>query len=928
MGKYNKRSMDSFNFKRGVQAGVPGDSTLHGNNTDSCKCKKYTYYTRGNRKIIRKKSNRTCAKCRNGDRFLQYIFPSSKENRGTKTSNKLKIPQQVSSNSTFQNGHFKQGHKLNQERRLGNLNRFNRRLPTHSHISGPQEVSSVLHKGQSIPIYSTPVRSQSIGKGVHKDSFSSSGILKNAESKTSSLSRRLVPTKCSKGNSYTKQKGNAQSPISARFSSKQRKIAVTTNPTDCLHRRSFRSTKRFGQANFRQNSKNSRSNKNPNVRFSNSKRLSACSGSHGFMCRIDPFCQTSHETNSATPFTFLETSVSEMGSKNSNFSTSDRPFEMVVTASKHAKGQIFTTHASECNHSNGCFNSGLGRSAQQTICAGNMVSRAKEVTHKLSGVGGCTLNNETFSPTTQGSECSHKVRQYHSNSISDKRRRNSFPSVMLQNMGNLQTSNSKQHRAESSAHSRQNEHNSRSTQSCKNKTDRMGAERCHSGSHIQDLGQTIYRPFCLIPKSQNENVLYLGSPSRSSSNGCTNNFMGRDVCLCLSTHMPNTKGFRTHETVPVSIDINSTSMAETSLVHDSPSNVRSRANKAPIQNRSIETAQNSHLSPESRSIQSESMAPFDRHSRTKGFSEKVRKLITASWRAGTRKDYVCKFKQFNSWCSKRQIDPYSASIVQCAEFLADLFNKGLQYRTIAGYRSMLSSLLPSVDNVPMGQHPHIIRLLKGVFNSRPPQVKLVPEWELPKVLELICKAPFEPLNLAPLKYITWKAVFLTAITTYRRASDIQALRLGAGSMLKQRRGLTFIRRGLSKADRPNHICSKIFIPSFEGDKRLDPTRILKFYLEKTKDFRKEENTGLFLSIKEPHKTVTVQTISKWLVQIIKLAYMDSNLKVRGHSTRALGPSWALYNGASIKSILEAADWSRESTFVKFYLRDINITALK
>ena len=56
--------------------------------------------------------------------------------------------------------------------------------------------------------------------------------------------------------------------------------------------------------------------------------------------------------------------------------------------------------------------------------------------------------------------------------------------------------------------------------------------------------------------------------------------------------------------------------------------------------------------------------------------------------------------------------------------------------------------------------------------------------------------------------------------------------------------------------------------------------------------------------------------------------MDSSLKVRGHSTRALGHSWAFYNGASIKGILEAADRSRENTFVKFYLRDINITALK
>lgn len=110
-------------------------------------------------------------------------------------------------------------------------------------------------------------------------------------------------------------------------------------------------------------------------------------------------------------------------------------------------------------------------------------------------------------------------------------------------------------------------------------------------------------------------------------------------------------------------------------------------------------------------------------------------------------------------------------------------------------------------------------------------------------------------------------------------------------------------------------------------KKLDPARVLKFYLKKTKEFRNEENSGLFLSINQPHTTVTSQTISKWLVKIIKLAYSDSEIKIRGHSTRAIGSSWALYNGASMKNILEAADWTKESTFVKFYLRDVNITPL-
>ena len=88
---------------------------------------------------------------------------------------------------------------------------------------------------------------------------------------------------------------------------------------------------------------------------------------------------------------------------------------------------------------------------------------------------------------------------------------------------------------------------------------------------------------------------------------------------------------------------------------------------------------------------------------------------------------------------------------------------------------MLSAVLPHYENVTIGQHPHIIRLLKGVFNSR---VKLLPEWDLDVVLKMLQKAPFEPLFCADLKEITFKTVFLIAITTFRRCSDLQALRLG------------------------------------------------------------------------------------------------------------------------------------------------------
>ena len=45
--------------------------------------------------------------------------------------------------------------------------------------------------------------------------------------------------------------------------------------------------------------------------------------------------------------------------------------------------------------------------------------------------------------------------------------------------------------------------------------------------------------------------------------------------------------------------------------------------------------------------------------------------------------------------------------------------------------------------------------------------------------------------------------------------------------------------------------------------------------------------------------------------------------MKGHSTRSIEPSWALFKGALMKNILDSADWSQPSTFTKFYLKDVN-----
>ena len=87
-------------------------------------------------------------------------------------------------------------------------------------------------------------------------------------------------------------------------------------------------------------------------------------------------------------------------------------------------------------------------------------------------------------------------------------------------------------------------------------------------------------------------------------------------------------------------------------------------------------------------------------------------------------------------------------------------------------------------------------------------------------------------------------------------------------------------------------------------------RALFVYETKTEIFKnlsKEQTNKLFLSLLEPHTPVTLQTISKWSVQTIQIAYENKKVKLKGNNTRTVGPSLALFNGASMKSIMDSAD---------------------
>ena len=221
--------------------------------------------------------------------FLFNIFSCAKKVRRTKAGYKFETPQQVSTETKFQNGLFKQSPECSSERRLGNFNRFERRSITYSASCSSQKVSSLLHSRESVPIHMSLFRSLPCAKKFHKDSDCHSSLPQNAEPEISCLSGRLVSSKPDQTVTYRGQNQNNQSLLQTRSLDQSIEIGSSTQSEHNLHRSIFPFRKGLSVFNSRENSKNTPSNSAPKT-GTNSSKFSTSFRPYGFMHRDSASC--------------------------------------------------------------------------------------------------------------------------------------------------------------------------------------------------------------------------------------------------------------------------------------------------------------------------------------------------------------------------------------------------------------------------------------------------------------------------------------------------------------------------------------------------------------------------------------------------------------------------------------------------------------
>lgn len=160
-------------------------------------------------------------------------------------------------------------------------------------------------------------------------------------------------------------------------------------------------------------------------------------------------------------------------------------------------------------------------------------------------------------------------------------------------------------------------------------------------------------------------------------------------------------------------------------------------------------------------------------------------------------------------------------------------------------------------------------------------------WDLSLVLRCLTRHPFELAAVCDLRLLSWKTLFLVAITCTCHTSELVALDIRPPflSFLPHAVRLSTNLVFLSKVVSEFHLHSVMTLPDFYPDPKtsteklhhtLDVTRALKFYMHRTQFPDRDHNLFVPYANTPLGCKISFQYLSKWLVDL-KMYYSLSKV---------------------------------------------------
>ena len=468
----------------------------------------------------------------------------------------------------------------------------------------------------------------------------------------------------------------------------------------------------------------------------------------------------------------------------------------------------------------------------------------------------------------------------------------------------------------SSTSPRKSEHHSRFPVQAFERQNRLGPQCQHFQSHQSHLGSTTGGPICNSVFSSAKEIFQLEGGSRGRGNRCLFSELVLDTGFRTPTMVPNRKGTDEGSEGRGNDHSGHPAVEDPTLVPFPPEHAGGSTNSITRHSRSDHPFPKLRLPSVGISAPAGRMEGLRHHFRSKEIPNNAIELLMSSWRSKTISNYNSAWRKWEGWCKQRGMHPFAADVPSILGFLADQFEEGRQYRSLNCYRSALSSTHLPVEGFPVGQHPLVVRLLKGAYIQRPPKPRYSQTWDVTQMLaHLRSLGGNEALSL---KLLTQKLAMLLALVLGHRSSDLVRLTLHGRSYIPE--GVTLPCKGLAKQTRPGNEKSlqPVVIASFE-EELLCPVACLRVYEKATAKFREDEAARqLFLAVVPPHRPVSSSTIARWIKKSLERAGLEPTFFP--HSTRSAASTAAALSGLSTQEVMDRAGWSSLDTFCRYYFR--------
>ena len=649
-----------------------------------------------------------------------------------------------------------------------------------------------------------------------------------------------------------------------------------------------------------------------------------------------------HETHSVASQEQLEgTGISRKDHPSTQVPAST--LTMVARGKQCAPGSAITPHKACSADIYRRIKRRVGRSLKRVHCKRILVGAGKHTAHKLSKAQSGVFGPQGVPKSLCRQNSSSSNRQYYSGRLHKQRRGHEVRPSLCPTVENLDLVLPATSDAKSATHPRPLKCDSRQTvQAGSDHPDRVVPTSRSLSSDMQPMAPASDRSICHEVQPQVASVCLSSTGLPSCSSGRTYSAMGGSGCICLPTdrHIGQSGGETTGQPLQEHHS-NCPGLAQHALVLGLGDHVQSNPSQLAQPAQSVDTAFQPDPSQKSDQPKSPCMAPRATAIKEQGFSKAVAARIEAPQRSSTRSVYEAKWTIFTKWCITNQVDFRSPPVKSVADFLLYLFeDKKLQPSSIDGYRSAIADKLGNTT-VNISKDDNLTRLLESFHRDRPKGRRGIPSWNLSLVLHQLTKAPFEPLREALLKHLTFKTVFLLALGSGKRKSEIHAWQhknirhQSDWSKVSLFPSPSFLSKNQLAKEGPESV-APVVIPalaptldkSLKSDRSLCPVRALRYYLDRTSDLRQHKEL-VFVSFKKGFdKDISPATISSWIKQTVILCYELSDHQahtlhqVKAHDVRAFAASKAFQSGVSLEQILSACHWKSHNTFTQFYLKDV------